>query len=303
MNVGKIWMNGTFVDETEAKVSVLAHSLHYGSAFFEGIRAYECSDGTAAVFRLHDHIDRLYETCKIYRTIIPYTKEELINAVFEALRINNLKQAYIRPLVYHGKGNLGLRSATSPVEVIIACWQWANLLDIDVSNGINVQVSSWRRPAPNTIPALAKAAGNYLSSQLIGEEAHVNGYDEAIALDYFGNVSEGSGENIFVVKNGILYTPPISASVLAGITRNTVLALASKEGYTVREQIIPREFLYIADEVFMVGTGAEILPILSIDKIPIGAGETGEITNKLSQLYFKAVVGEVAGYKHWITKV
>jgi branched-chain amino acid aminotransferase len=301
MNVDNIWLNGKIVKEGEASISVLSHALHYGSAFFEGIRAYKMTDGRTAVFRLSDHMRRLHETTKMYRTTIPYTVEELIEATALVLQVNKLEAAYIRPLVFRGRGDLGLNPLTCPIETMIAAWDWGTYLgDEGITHGIDVQISSWRRLAPDTIPTLGKAAGNYLSSQLIKLEALENGYAEGIALDYHGNISEGSGENIFIVKDNVLYTPPLSASALTGITRHTVMNLARDLNIETREQVMPREFLYIADEVFLSGTAAEITPVRSIDRILVGTGEVGAITKEIQQAFHAVVRGENEMKKDWL---
>ena len=250
----KIWMNGKMIDHDNAKVHVLSHVMHYGSGFFEGIRAYKTEEGTA-IFRLDEHIDRLYNSCKIYRTEIPYTKEEMKKAIFDTIKINGIKSAYIRPLIYRGYDSLGVDPSSCPVETMIAAWEWGAYLGEEaLTKGVDVCVSSWRRLAPNTMPTAAKAGGNYLSSQLIKMEALENGYDEGIALDYSGNVSEGSGENLFVVSNGKIYSPQSGSSALIGITRDSVITIARDLGYEVVEETISRESLYTADELFFSGT-------------------------------------------------
>lgn len=301
MEVGKVWMNGKLVEEKDATVSVLAHAMHYGSAFFEGIRAYKTVDGRTAVFRLREHMQRLHETTKIYRTEVPYSVDELMEATCTVLKENNLDEAYIRPLVYRGKEVLGVNPLPCPVEAMIAVWHWgAYLGEEGMEKGIATQVSSWRRLAPDTMPSLAKAAGNYLSSQLIKMEALENGYDEGIALDYSGNISEGSGENIFVVKNGVIYTPPLASSALFGITRDSVMVLAEEMGMKVDEKVMPREFLYTADEVFLSGTAAEITPVSSVDRIPVGDGNVGPMTKKLKDAFFAAATGADTSKTHWL---
>ncbi|MDN5304946.1 MAG: branched-chain amino acid aminotransferase [Fusobacteriaceae bacterium] len=298
----KIWMNGNLVDHDDAKVHVLAHALHYGTSFFEGIRAYETKEGTA-IFRLDEHIDRLFNSCKIYRTEVPYSKEEVKQAIIDTMKANNLKAGYIRPLIYRGYNVMGVNPTKCPVEVMIAVWPWGAYLGEEaLRNGIKAQISSWRRLAPNTMPTMAKAGGNYLSSQLIKMEALENGYDEGIALDYSGNVSEGSGENLFAILDGVIYTPPIGSSALVGITRDTIIKIAKKLGYEVREQAIPREFLYIADEVFLTGTAAEVTPVDTIDNIKVGKGEK-TITHLIQDEYFKVVKGEVIYDEKWLTYV
>ncbi|MGL4653048.1 MAG: branched-chain amino acid transaminase [Cetobacterium sp.] len=304
INTGKIWFNGEFKEHDDAKVHVLSHVLHYGSGCFEGIRLYKLKNGKSAVFRLQEHIDRLYDSCKIYRMNIPYNKKDFLKAVLDTIKINNLKSGYIRPLIFRGYNQLGVNPAVCPVEAIIAAWEWGAYLGEDgLENGIKVCVSSWRRPAPNTLPALAKASGNYLSSQLIKMEALENGFEEGIALDYSGNISEGSGENIFLVKNGELLTPPVASSSLAGITRDAVIQLAKDLNLVVKFETLPREFLYLADEIFLTGTAAEITPVKSVDNIEIGNGSRGKITKLIQDEFFKVVTGENEKYQSWLTSV
>ncbi|WP_418966186.1 branched-chain amino acid transaminase [Cetobacterium sp.] len=304
INTGKIWFNGELKEHDEAKVHVLSHVLHYGSGCFEGIRFYRLKNGKSAVFRLKEHIDRLFDSCKIYNMEIPYTKEEILDGVLETLKVNNLKSGYIRPLIFRGYNQLGVNPLGNPVETMIAAWEWGAYLGEDgLKNGIKVCVSSWRRPAPNTLPALAKASGNYLSSQLIKMEALELGFEEGLALDYFGNISEGSGENIFLVKNGELLTPPMASSSLAGITRDVVVNIAKDLGITVKYETLPREFLYMADEIFLTGTAAEITPVSSVDNKKVGCGSRGEITKKIQEEFFKIVEGENEKYKKWLTIV
>ena len=299
----KIWMNGEMIDHDNAKVHVLSHVLHYGSGFFEGIRAYKTEEGTA-IFRLDEHIDRLYNSCKIYRTEIPYSKEEIKQAIFDTIKINGIKTAYIRPLVYRGYESLGVDPSKCPVETMIATWEWGAYLGPEaLTKGVDVCVSSWSRLAPNTMPTAAKAAGNYMSSQLIKMEALENGYDEGIALDYAGNVSEGSGENLFVVSNGKIYSPQAGSSALVGITRDSVIALARDLGYEVIEQTISRESLYTANELFFSGTAAEITPIASVDKIKIGSGKRGSITENIQNAFFKMTEGKNPKFNSWLTYV
>lgn len=299
----KIWMNGKFVDWKEANIHILSHVVHYGSGFFEGIRFYKTSKGSA-VFRLKEHVDRLYDSAKIYRTEIPYTKEEFSAAIMETVRINNLQDGYIRPIVYRGYKEMGVNPMTCPVEAAIAAWVWGKYLgDEAMKKGVSVRVSSWRRLAPDTMPTMAKASGNYMSSQLIKMEALAEGYEEGIALDYNGFVSEGSGENIFVIKNGVIYTPPMNACALPGITRDTIITIAGELGYTVLEQGIPRELLYIADEVFFTGTAAEVTPVSKIDKIVVGNGERGPITEAVQKKFFDIVEGRADDKYGWLSHI
>jgi branched-chain amino acid aminotransferase len=298
-----IWMNGEFVPWKEAKVHVLTHALHYSSCVFEGIRCYKTKKGPA-VFRLREHIKRLFDSAKIYRMELPFSFDEIVKACVETIKKNELEECYIRPLVYRGYYDLGVNPFNCPVEVAIAVWEWGKYLGPEaIEKGVDVMISSWTRVAPNTVPPMAKAAGNYSNAQLIKMEAITYGFSEGIALDAYGFVSEGSGENIFAVKDGIIYTPFLDACILPGITRDTVIKIAKDEGIEVREVLIPREFLYIADEVFFTGTAAEITPIRSIDKIIIGKGERGPITKKLQEIFFAYVSGEIPDKYNWLTFV
>ena len=299
----KIWMDGGFVDWDNANIHVCSHVVHYGSAVFEGMRCYKTPMGAAA-FRLKAHVDRLYNSAKIYRMEIPYSKGEFADAILETIRINNLDECYIRPVVYRGYEELGVNPFPNPVKVFIAVWKWGQYLGQDaLENGVDVCVSSWTRIAPNTLPALSKAGANYMNSQLIKMEAIVNGYVEGIALDTNGYVSEGSGENLFIVRNGKLHTPPLGASVLPGITRDCTIQLAGDLGVEVVQQIIPREALYLADEVFFTGSAAEISPIRSIDRIEIGSGKRGPMTQQLQERFFGILSGEFEDKHNWLTKV
>ncbi len=297
---GKIWMNGEFVDWNDAKIHVLSHVVHYGSSVFEGIRAYSTSRGTA-VFRLHDHVRRLYKSAKIYRMDYPYSHEQIYEACLETIRVNGLRECYIRPVVYRGYDSLGVDPSPCPVDVAIAVWEWGKYLGPEaIENGVEVCVSSWARIAPNTLPAMAKCGANYMNSQLIKLEAIARGCVEGIALDSSGNVSEGSGENVFIVRDGSLITPPFDASILPGITRNTVMTLAQEMGIKVIESNIPRESLYIADEVFFTGSAAEITPISIIDKISIGTGTRGPITKRLQDRFFEYLSGDYPDTYGWL---
>ncbi len=300
----KIWHNGKFIDWDAAKIHVLAHVTSYGSSVFEGIRCYETASGPA-VFRAKEHARRLVDSAKIYRMDLPYSADELVEAMVELIRINKMKSCYLRPLVIRGYGNVGvLPTKDNPIETYIACWEWGKYLGSEALNeGVDVCISSWTRIAPNTLPALAKAGANYMNSQLIRMEAEVNGYAEGIALDANGLLSEGSGENLFVIRDGKIYTPALSASVLPGITRDTVVQLARSLDIPVLETPIPREMLYIADEVFFTGTAAEITPIRSVDRIPVGPGRRGPITEKLQEVFFGIVEGKTADRFGWLTAV
>lgn len=298
-----IWFNGKTIPWQDAQVHVLTHALHYGSSVFEGIRCYETSKGPA-FFRLREHLERLYLSAKIYRMNLPYSFDELMTACNEVVKKNDLRNAYLRPVAFFGYGSIGVNPSQNPVEVSIAAFPWDSYLGNDsIENGVDVCISSWTRVAPNTIPAAAKAGGNYLSSQLIVEEATRKGYVEGIALDVNGYVSEGSGENVFVVKNNTLYTPPFTASILPGITRDTVIQLARQMGYEVVEQNMTREAFYLADEAFMTGTAAEVVPIKSVDDLPVGSGSRGPITEKLQQAFFGLFKGTTPDDQGWLEHV
>lgn len=298
-----IWFNGQLVPWEAARIHVLAHVVHYGSSFFEGIRCYETPRGPA-VFRLTPHMRRLIESARIYRTELPYTLEQLVAAVKETVRANRLRAGYIRPVVYRGYGEIGVNPLNNPVEVAIATIEWGKYLGAEaMEQGVDVCVASWHRFAPNTLPALAKAGGNYLNSQLIKMEAMANGYAEGIALDHQGQVSEGSGENLFLVRDGVVYTPPVSASILSGITRDTVITLLGELGVEVRQQAIPRELLYIADELFFTGTAAEVTPIRSVDRLTVGQGRRGPVTTAVQAAFFGLVEGEREDRYGWLEYV
>jgi branched-chain amino acid aminotransferase len=297
-----IWMNGRMVPWEQATVHVMAHALHYGSSVFEGIRVYKTPDGPR-VFRLTDHIQRLFNSAKIYRMPIPYGLDELVSVCKEVVLANKLLNgAYIRPIALRGYGDVGLAPKPDhPVDVAVAAWEWGAYLGADgLEQGVDVCVSSWQRVAPNTVPALAKAGGNYLSSQLISTEAKRLGFAEGIALSTDGTVSEGAGENLFLLRDGRLMTPPSTSSILTGITRDTVLRLATRLGIAVSEQSIPREMLYLADELFFTGTAAEITPVRSVDRIQVGAGRRGPITKKLQDAFFGLFNGSTADSDGWL---
>lgn len=300
---GKIWFNGKFVNWKDAKIHVLSHVIHYGSSVFEGIRCYNTKNGPA-VFRLREHIQRLLDSGKIYRMNIPYTLDELCNATIETIKINDLKDCYIRPVAFRGYNELGIYPLNCPLETIIAAWEWGKYLGEDaIENGVDIGVSTWRRMAPNTLPNMAKAGANYMNSQLAKMESVFNGFDEAIMLDYSGNVSEGSGENIFLVKDDVIYTPHSALSLLSGITRDSVIKLAKDEEIEVNEEPVPREMLYLADEIFLTGTAAEITPVRSVDKITIGDGKRGAVTKKLQGKFFNLVKGIGEDKHDWLTFV
>ncbi len=276
-----IWMDGEFVHWEDAKIHILSHVIHYGSSAYEGLRAYETPKGTA-IFRLKDHLKRLFESAKIYRMEIPYTKDQIAINIKKLIQKNKLKKCYIRPIVYRGFNELGVNPLNCPVKMAIAVWEWGKYLGTDaLEKGVDVMVSSWRRMAPGTLPATAKVGANYMNSQLIKMEAIINGYIEGIALDYFGFLSEGSGENLFLVRDGKIYTPSIDSSILIGITRDSIIKIANALGIPVLEERIPREYIYTSDEAFFSGSAAEITPIRSVDKIVIGNGTRGPITKKI----------------------
>jgi branched-chain amino acid aminotransferase len=295
-----IWFNGKLVPWEQATIHVLSHVVHYGSSFFEGIRCYETPQGPA-IFRLQPHIQRLVNSAKIYRTEVPYRVDELVAATKETVRANGLRSGYIRPVVYRGYDSIGVDPSNCPVEVAIATFEWGKYLGVEaIEQGVDVCVSSWQRFAPNTLPALSKAGGNYLNSQLVKMEALANGFSEGIVLDTHGQVSEGSGENLFVVYDGVVLTPPLSASILVGITRDTVLHLLADMGVEVRHGALPRELLYLADELFMTGTAAEITPVRSVDRIPVGDGGRGPITAELQQRFFALFDGSTPDQRGWL---
>jgi len=297
----KIWMNGRWVAWDDAKIHVMTHAMHYASAVFEGIRAYETADGPA-VFRLDEHLERLLFSARVYRMELPYTAEQLRQACLEIVAVNKLGDCYIRPLVYRGYENIGVNPFGNPIDVAIAAYPWGQYLGPDaLTKGVAVKVSTWHRPAPNTLPVMAKASANYMNSQLAKMEAVVDGYAEAIALDVNGFVSEGSGQNVFGVFKGEIVTPPLSSSILAGITRSTVMTLARDLGYVVREETLLREQLYLADELFYSGTAVEVSPIGSVDRIPVGNGGCGPVTKRLQDAFFETVRGKNAKHRDWLT--
>jgi branched-chain amino acid aminotransferase len=300
-NYEKVWHNGKFIPWAEATVHVASHVVSYASCLFEGIRCYETRLGPA-IFRLNEHSDRLVNSCKIYRMDLSYTREQLAQAMVELVRVNNIKHCYIRPVVFRGYGEVGVNPLKNPIEVYLLAWDWGKYLgDEALRQGVDVCISSWQRIAPNTLPAMAKAAANYMNAQLIKMEALTNGYVEGISLDSAGHVSEGSGENIFLIREGKVITPPLSASVLPGITRDSVMTLAQEMGYPVIEQEVSREMLYIADEVFFTGTAAEITPIRSVDRIVVGKGQPGPITRKLQERFLAVVQGHEEDKYGWLT--
>lgn len=300
--VQKIWLNGELVDWEKATTHILTHTLHYGLGIFEGIRCYKTDQGPA-VFRLQEHIDRLYDSAKITRIPIPYRPEELIEATFDLIRVNDLEECYIRPLAFLGYGRMGLNPIGLPVSVAVAVWPWgAYLGEEGLTKGIRAKISSFTRHHPNVMMTKAKVCGNYVNSQLAKAEAIENGYDEAIMLDPWGNVAEGTGENLFIVRRGDLKTPPLTA-ILEGITRDSVIELARTMGVGLREEAFSRDELYAADEAFFTGTAAEITPIREVDGRTIGSGKPGHVTTKLQQSFFDVVTGRDPAHEHWLTYV
>jgi len=300
----KIWHNGKFIRWDEARIHVLSHVVSYGSSVFEGIRCYE-TPGGPAIFRLREHVRRLLDSARIYRiNDVGFTIEELSQAMIDLVAVNRLKSCYIRPIVLRGYGDIGVMPRNNPIEIYLACWEWGKYLGPEaLAEGVDVCVSSWQRNAPNTMPTLSKAGGNYLSSQLIRMEADVNGYAEGIALDTSGYISEGSGENIFVIRDGKIFTPPLAASVLPGITRDSVVQIARDLGFAVIESNLLRETLYVADEIFFTGTAAEVTPVRSVDRMQVGAGRRGPITEKIQSAFFGIVNGTEEDRYGWLTAV
>jgi branched-chain amino acid aminotransferase len=297
----QVWHNGKFIPWAEATVHVASHVVSYASCLFEGIRCYETPPGPA-IFRLKEHTDRLVNSCKIYRMELAYSREQLAQAMVELVRVNKVKHCYIRPVVFRGYGEVGVNPLKNPIEIYLLAWEWGKYLGAEaLAQGVDVCVSSWHRMAPNTMPAMAKAASNYMNAQLIKMEAITNGYVEGIALDPSGHISEGSGENIFLARDGRIFTPPLASSVLPGITRDSVMTLARELGCEVSEQALAREMLYIADEVFFTGTAAEITPIRSVDRIVVGQGKPGPITKKLQERFLSIVEGRAEDKYGWLT--
>lgn len=299
----RIWRDGEIVDWDDATIHVMSHVVHYGSSVFEGVRCYETPNG-GSVFRLRDHMRRLVDSSKIYRFPLRYNVDDLVQATLDTISANELKECYIRPLVVRTGQQMGFYPANVPVEVFIICWHWGRYLGHEaVEHGTDVQVSTWRRAAPDTFPTMAKAGGNYLNSQLSKLEAKENGFSEGIMLDSFGFVAEGSGENLFLVRDGVLYTSQISNGILHGVTRDTVITIARDLGFEVRETQMPREFLYLADEAFFSGTAAEITPIRSIDRLPVGDGTPGTLTRTIQQEFMGIAKGRLPDRFNWLTPV
>jgi len=300
---GKIWMNGSLVDWKDAKIHIGSHIVHYGSGVFEGARCYDTVNGPAC-FRLDAHIRRLLDSARIYRMDPKYDAQALTDAIHETINANGLRACNIRPIVYRGYDSLGVNPLPCPVDTAIMVWEWGAYFTKEaIEEGLDVKISTWARNAPNTTPAMAKSVANYANAQLIKMEAIAEGYAEGIALDTYGNLSEGSGQNVFIVREGIIYTPPVGNSVLWGITRDSVMAIAGDLGFEVREQTLPRETLYIADEVFFVGTAVEVTPIRSVDRVRVGRGRRGPVTEAIQQRFFEIVKGDAPDTRHWLQLV
>jgi branched-chain amino acid aminotransferase len=300
---GKIWLNGSLVDWRDAKIHIASHVIHYGSGVFEGARCYSTPKGSAC-FRLGPHIKRLYNSARIYRMEYRIGVDAFQEAVLDTIRANPFKSCYIRPIIYRGYEALGVNPLPCPVDAAILLWEWGAYLGAEaLEKGVDVRVSSWSRIAPNTFPSLAKSCANYANSQLIRMEASMDGYAEGVALDTLGFLSEGSGENVFVVRDGVISTPPTTASILPGITRDSVITIARDLGYEVREELLPREVLYVADEVFFAGTAVEITPIRSVDRITVGSGKRGPVTEEIQRTFFEIIEGSRADSRGWLTYV
>ena len=300
----KIWHNGKLIPWNDAKIHVMSHVVHYGSSVFEGVRCYALGGKTPGIFRAREHAQRLLDSAKIYRMDLSFSVDQLVQGIIDVVGANGVWPCYVRPIVFRGYGEAGVNPFGSPTEVYIANYPWGKYLGKGSSDeGVDVCVSSWNRLAPNTMPTMAKSGANYMNSQLIKMEAIANGFVEGIALDVNGFVSEGSGENIFLVRQGVIYTPPLGNSVLPGITRDSVLRIAKDLGVEVREQIVPREMLYIADEVFFTGTAAEVTPIGSVDRIKVSDGKAGEVTKRIQKEFFSIVNGQIEDRHGWFTAV
>jgi len=298
-----IWRDGEFIPWNDAQVHLLSHSLQFGSSVFEGIRCYSTPRGPA-IFRLEDHLKRMVNSCKIYRMELKHSVDDLVAACCELVEKNGLDACYLRPMVLRGYGSTGMVPFDSPIEVYLPCWPWgAYLGEGALENGVDACVSTWNRVAPNTIPSMAKVAGNYLSGQLVKMEALTNGFQEAIALNVDGTISEGSGQNVFIVSGGTLYTSPIDGTLLHGITRDSIITLARDAGIPVREQSLPREALYTADEVFLTGTASEVTPVRSVDRIAVGAGKPGPLTQQIQRRFLDVVKGVTEDTHGWLTYV
>jgi len=298
----KIWHNGRLISWDDATLHVMSHVVNYGSSVFEGIRCYNPPSGPA-IFRAQEHMQRLLDSAKVYRIDVDFSRDELVTGMVELVKHNGVAPCYIRPIVLRGYGEAGVNPFNSPTEVYICNYPWGKYLGSDAEQGVDVCVSSWTRIAPNTLPAMAKSGANYMNSQLIKMEALADGYAEAIALDVAGNISEGSGQNVFIVREGVIHTPPVGNSVLWGITRDSVMTIAREMGFEVREQTLPRETLYIADEVFFVGTAVEVTPIRSVDRIKVGRGRRGPVTEAIQQRFFQIVKGDAPDTHGWLQYV
>ncbi len=299
----KIWHNGHLIDWDDATIHVMSHVLHYGTSWFEGIRCYQTQRGSE-IFRLPEHVERLFNSAKIYRTQIPFSQEEVITAIKDTIQANQLGACYIRPIVFRGMGTIGVNPSEAAIEFYIMVWEWGAYLGAEaLEEGVDVMTSSWSRAAPNTFPTMAKAGGNYLNSVLIKMEAAAQGFSEGLALDVHGYVSEGSGENLFLLYQGKIMTPPAASAILPGFTRGSAIELLEERGYEVIEQQLPREMLYLADEVFMTGTAVEVTPVRSIDKIDVGDGQRGPVTAQLQEDFFAYMKGEVDDRYGWMTPV
>jgi branched-chain amino acid aminotransferase len=297
---GKIWMNGSLVEWNDAKIHIGSHIVHYGSGVFEGARCYDTLGGSAC-FRLDAHIRRLFDSARIYRMDVPYEQQAISDAILDLIQVNKFRACYIRPLIYRGYDSLGVNPLPCPVDVAIMLWEWGAYFTKEaIEEGLDVKISTWARNAPNTTPAMAKSVANYANAQLIKMEAIAEGYAEGIALDTYGNLSEGSGQNIFIVREGVIYTPPVGNSVLWGITRDSVITIAHDLGFDVREETLPRETLYIADEVFFAGTAVEVTPIRSVDRIKVGRGRRGPVTEAIQQRFFQIVKGDAPDTHGWL---
>jgi branched-chain amino acid aminotransferase len=300
---GKIWMNGKVLDWKDATIHIASHIVHYGSGVFEGARCYDTVSGPAC-FRLDAHMRRLLDSARIYRMEPSYDQQTLTDATISLIQTNGFRACYIRPLIYRGYDSLGVDPRACPIDVAILLWEWpAYFTKEAIEEGIDVKIATWARNAPNTTPAMAKSVANYANAQLIKLEAVSEGYAEGIALDTGGNLSEGSGQNVFIVRDGLIFTPPIGNSVLSGITRDSVITLARDMGFEVREQTLPREMLYIADEVFFVGTAVEVTPIRTVDKVKVGRGRRGPVTEAIQQKFFEIVKGEAPDAYGWLQPV
>ena len=300
---GKIWMNGSLVDWKDATIHIGSHIVHYGSGVFEGARCYDTLSGPAC-FRLDAHLRRLFDSARIYRMEAKYDAAALTDAIFDTINANGFRACYIRPLIYRGYDSLGVNPFPCPVDVAIMVWEWGAYFTKEaIEEGLDVKIATWARNAPNTTPGMAKSVANYANAQLIKMEAIAEGYAEGIALDTYGNLSEGSGQNVFIVRDGVIYTPPVGNSVLWGITRDSVITIARDLNFTVREETLPRETLYIADEVFFVGTAVEVTPIRSVDRVKVGRGRRGPVTEAIQQRFFKIVKGEAADPYGWLQPV